>query len=231
MARCREEVRGVNNLNELAELERYFQHKTACELMTQGVRVMDPYRFDMRGQLTAGRDVSIDVNVILEGNVSLGNNCHIGPNVILRNVVLADGIHIKANSVIEDTQLSDEVVIEENSVIVGANIDARCTVGPFARIRPGTHMESDAKVGNFVEIKNTQIGQGSKASHLSYLGDATIGRDVNIGAGTITCNYDGVNKHKTVIKDRAFIGSNTQLVAPRHHRRKRYHRCWLHHRQ
>jgi len=197
MAHCDEEVRGVNSLDQLAELERYYQQEMAFELTREGVRIMDPARFDLRGHLTIGRDAYIDVNVILEGNVTLGDRVYVGPNVVLRNVNIGDDVRIEANSVIQD-----------------AVIEKECLVGPFARIRPGTHMSRGAKIGNFVEAKNTKLGAGSKASHLSYLGDAEIGKDVNIGAGTITCNYDGKKKHQTVIEDGAFIGSDTKLIAP-----------------
>jgi bifunctional UDP-N-acetylglucosamine pyrophosphorylase/glucosamine-1-phosphate N-acetyltransferase len=191
------EVLGVNTKTQLALLERCFQQQQAEELMAQGVTLYDPARFDLRGNAAVGRDISIDINVILEGDITLGDRVKIGANSILRNVRVADDVVIKENCVIEDT------VIEPG-----------CTVGPFARIRPGTHLAEGALVGNFVEIKKSTIGSGSKVSHLSYIGDADVGKKVNVGAGTITCNYDGVNKHTTKIGDNAFIGSNTSLVAP-----------------
>jgi bifunctional UDP-N-acetylglucosamine pyrophosphorylase/glucosamine-1-phosphate N-acetyltransferase len=191
------EVSGVNDRLQLAALERYYQHMNAEELMQQGVTVRDPARLDIRGEISCGQDVILDVNVILEGKVSIGNNVCIGANVIIRDSTIADGAVIEANSIIEKSE-----------------IGAGCSVGPFARLRPGTRLAAKAKVGNFVEIKNALIGDGSKVNHLSYIGDATLGVGVNIGAGTITCNYDGANKHQTTIGDHAFIGSNTQLVAP-----------------
>ncbi len=192
-----EEVQGVNNHLELANLERYYQITTAKHLLLQGLDLVDPARFDLRGELTFKHDVTIDINVILEGKVDLGNNVKIGPNTLLRNVKIGDDVEIKANCVIED-----------------AVIDSGCIVGPFARVRPGTHLGSNVHVGNFVELKKTTLGNGSKVNHLTYLGDAVIGKHVNIGAGVITCNYDGVNKYVTTIEDGAFIGSDTQLVAP-----------------
>lgn len=196
-AECREEVSGVNNLRELATLERYYQLQQANHFLLNGTTFADPTRFDLRGCLTVGRDVVIDINVVIEGNVTLGDQVKIGPNCYLRDVSIGNDVEINANSVIE------EAVIENN-----------CVVGPFARIRPGTYLHAKVKVGNFVEVKKSVLGVGSKANHLSYLGDAVIGRDVNIGAGTITCNYDGVNKFTTTIEDGAFIGSDTQLIAP-----------------
>lgn len=191
------EVQGVNNKNELAQLERRFQMNKADELMKAGVTLIDPNRFDLRGELQHGKDVTIDVNVILEGNNVMGNRCHIGANVILKNVTLGDDVTIHPFTHIENATIANE-----------------CVVGPFARLRPETELEEGAKVGNFVEIKKSKVGPGSKVNHLSYVGDATIGKGVNVGAGTITCNYDGVNKFKTIIHDDAFIGSNTSLVAP-----------------
>ena len=192
-----EEILGVNNRLQLAQLERFHQQKNAEKLMLQGVALLDPMRFDVRGELTVGRDVTIDVNVIIEGRVIIGNQCSIGPNTILRNVILGERVEIKANSIID-----------------GAEIASDCIVGPFARIRPGTILSAKSHVGNFVEIKNSEIGEGSKVNHLSYIGDSGIGKRVNIGAGTITCNYDGLNKQRTTIGDDVFIGSNTSLVAP-----------------
>jgi len=197
LAHSQEEVRGVNNLLELAQLERIYQRQKAEELMREGVTLLDPNRFDVRGDITIAPDVIIDVNVILEGTVSIGAHTSIGPNTVLRNVKVGENVKIESNCVIE------------NSVL-----DSGCTVGPFARIRPGTHIGKGARVGNFVEIKNTQLGEGSKAPHLSYLGDAIIGKNVNMGAGTITVNYDGVNKHQTIIEDEAFVGCDSQLIAP-----------------
>jgi len=197
IAKAAEEIQGVNTRNQLIHLERYYQLNQAQQLLAKGVTLMDPARFDLRGELNCGQDVLIDVNVILEGKVSIGNNCSIGANVLLKNV-----------------QLADNVVIHANSVLESAIIDDDCVIGPFARIRPGTRLAKGAKIGNFVEVKQAHIGPGSKVNHLSYIGDAALGSEVNIGAGTITCNYDGVNKHQTEIGDHAFIGSNTQLVAP-----------------
>jgi len=191
------EVAGVNDRSQLAELERIHQREQARQLALAGVSIADLNRLDIRGQVTPAPDSFIDVNVILQGNVVLGEGCRIGPHCVLTDVIIAPGVDIRAHSVIE-----------------GASLGADAIVGPFARIRPGTILHDRAVVGNFVEVKKSTLGTGSKASHLSYLGDATIGKGVNIGAGTITCNYDGVNKHQTVIGDGAFIGSNTSLVAP-----------------
>ncbi len=163
----------------------------------KGVTIIDPFRFDVRGEVAVAQDVTIDVNVILEGKVSIGANSCIGPNTVLRNVTIGENVKIEANCVIED-----------------ATLDDACIIGPFARIRPGTYIGKQARVGNFVEIKNTQLGEGSKAPHLSYIGDAIIGSHVNMGAGTITVNYDGANKHQTIIEDSAFIGCDSQLIAP-----------------
>jgi bifunctional UDP-N-acetylglucosamine pyrophosphorylase/glucosamine-1-phosphate N-acetyltransferase len=192
-----EEILGVNDCVQLAHLERYYQRAYAEKLMRQGVTLYDPNRFDMRGELTVGQDTIIDINVVIEGKVSIGNHCIIGPNTLLRNVTLQDHIEIKANCVID-----------------GAEIAEHCVVGPFARIRPGTQVSSKVQIGNFIEIKNSSIDIGSKIHHVGYIGDSEIGKHVNIGAGTITCNYDGANKYKTIIGDEAFIGSNTELVAP-----------------
>lgn len=192
-----QEVQGVNNRLQLAELERWYQRAEANRLMTEGATLADPARIDVRGQLTVGQDVLIDVNAVFEGTVTLGNNVSIGPNCVIRDATLADGVVVHANSVIE-----------------GAEIHSKAQIGPFARIRPGTLLEAGAKVGNFVETKKAHVGKGSKINHLSYVGDATLGTDVNVGAGTITCNYDGVNKFQTVLGDRVFVGSNTALVAP-----------------
>lgn len=191
------EVLGVNSKLQLAELERVYQRNYAEKLAGLGTTIMDPARLDVRGDLVCGQDVIIDVNCVFEGSVTLGSQVKVGANCVLKNVSVAEGTQIQPFSHIEEAQ-------------IGAN----CRIGPFARIRPGTALASDAHVGNFVEIKNSQIGSGSKVNHLSYVGDATVGSKVNIGAGTITCNYDGANKHRTVIEDEVFIGSDTQLVAP-----------------
>lgn len=191
------EVEGVNNRMQLARLERAYQLKQADKLMESGVTLLDPARFDLRGKLQCGEDVTIDINVVVEGDVTIGNRVKIGPNVILKDCVIEDDGEVKANSVVES-----------------AHLKAGSSAGPFARLRPGAVLEEDAHIGNFVEMKKATLGRGSKAGHLTYLGDATIGADVNIGAGTITCNYDGANKFQTIIKDGAFIGSDTQLVAP-----------------
>lgn len=191
------ELLGINDRMQLATAERYYQQSVAQKLLLAGVTLLDPNRFDLRGEITVGQDVTIDINVIISGTVIIGDNTKIDANVILHNVTVGNNVHIKPNTVIED-----------------AIIENYCTVGPFARIRPGSKIKARAKVGNFVEIKNTELGANSKAGHLAYLGDATIGKDVNIGAGAIIVNYDGVNKHRTVIKDGAFIGSDSQLIAP-----------------
>lgn len=191
------EVEGANNRVQLAALERAYQARLAEQLMVDGASLRDPARIDIRGDLTIGSEVSIDVNCIFEGSVTLGCNVKIGANCTLKNCSIGDNVEIKPNSIIED-----------------ATIEEGCSAGPFARIRPGSVMKKDSHVGNFVEMKKTTLGEGSKAGHLTYLGDALIGQNVNVGAGTITCNYDGVNKFKTVIDDNAFIGSNSSLVAP-----------------
>jgi len=191
------EIEGVNNKQQLAQLEREYQMDQARKLMEQGVTLRDPARFDLRGELEAGRDVTIDVNVIIEGKVKLG-----------------DGVTIASNNVIKDSTIGNNVSVEPNCVIESAFIADNCVIGPFARVRPDTNLAKGAKIGNFVEIKKSTIGENSKVNHLSYIGDTTMGKDVNIGAGTITCNYDGANKHQTVIGDNAFIGSDTQLIAP-----------------
>jgi bifunctional UDP-N-acetylglucosamine pyrophosphorylase/glucosamine-1-phosphate N-acetyltransferase len=191
------EVMGVNTKAQLAELERITQHNRAQQLMERGVTLMDPARFDLRGNLTVGQDVVIDINVVIEGDVVLGDRVRIGPNNVIRN-----------------SRIAADVVIQPNCVVEDAEIGAGSRIGPFARIRPGTVLAQDAHIGNFVEIKNSMIGTGSKVNHLSYVGDTTMGTGVNIGAGTITANYDGANKHKTVIEDKASTGSNSVLVAP-----------------
>lgn len=191
------EVVGVNNRLQLSRLEREYQKMQAEQLLLSGVMLIDPARFDLRGQLQCGLDVTIDANVIIEGNVTLGDNVTIG-----------------AGSVLIDCEIDDNTLVRPYSVIEGASVGEECTVGPFTRLRPGAELARDAHVGNFVEMKKSRLGEGSKANHLTYLGDTEVGRGVNIGAGVITCNYDGANKHKTVIKDNAFIGSDSQLVAP-----------------
>ncbi len=192
-----EEVLGVNDRMQQAQLERFYQYQQALDLMRQGATLNDPARFDCRGEVQIGSDVFIDANCLFEGQVTLGNNVSIGPNCCIKNATIGDNVHIAANSVIED-----------------ASVAGSCVIGPFARLRPGTSLGEGAKIGNFVETKNAQIGVGSKVNHLSYIGDATLGKDVNVGAGTITCNYDGANKFHTHIKDGAFIGSNSALVSP-----------------
>ncbi len=191
------EVQGVNNKIQLAEIERQYQLQLAERLMNAGATIRDPRRFDCRGQLVVGQDVIIDINNVFEGEVSLGNSVVVG-----------------ANCVISNSTIGDDVIIEPNSVIDQAVVGDNCQIGPFARIRPGTTLANNVKVGNFVETKKSTIGSGSKVNHLTYIGDAHIGQRTNIGAGTITCNYDGVNKSKTILGDDVFIGSNTSLVAP-----------------
>jgi len=191
------EVAGVNTFEQLARLERAYQQRQAGALMAAGVHLADPSRIDIRGTMETGQDVSIDINCIFEGHCAIGSNVSIGPNCVIRNARIGDNCEIRANSVIDE-----------------AVMDSDCIVGPFARLRPGTRLEQEVAIGNFVEVKKATIGKGTKASHLSYLGDANIGAEVNIGAGTITCNYDGVDKHVTNIEDHVFVGSNTALVAP-----------------
>ena len=192
-----EEVEGINNRIQLARLERYYQQQQAERLMAAGVTLKDPARFDLRGTVETGMDVIIDINVILNGEVVIGSSVEIGANCLLSNVVVEDGTVILPNSIIEDA-------------VVGRD----CTIGPFARIRPDTKLADSVKIGNFVEIKKAQVDEGAKINHLSYVGDSIVGKDVNIGAGVITCNYDGANKHLTEIGDDAFIGSDSQLIAP-----------------
>ncbi|RKG48354.1 UDP-N-acetylglucosamine diphosphorylase/glucosamine-1-phosphate N-acetyltransferase [Acinetobacter cumulans] len=191
------EVEGVNDRVQLAALEREFQAYQAKLLMQQGVHLIDPNRFDLRGQLTVGKDVRIDINVIIEGDCELGDNVEIGAGCVIKNTKIASGTKVQPYSVFD-------------SAVVGE--DAQ--IGPFARLRPGAELANEVHIGNFVEVKNTKIGLGSKANHFTYLGDAEVGAGSNIGAGTITCNYDGANKFKTIIGDAAFIGSNSSLVAP-----------------
>lgn len=192
-----EEIQGVNDRCQLAALERHYQRRIAKELMYSGVGIADPERIDIRGEVSIAPDVFLDINVILEGHVVIGKNSRIGPNVMLKNVEIGDNVEILAHSVIE-----------------GAVIDDNCQIGPFARVRPDTVIAAGVKLGNFVEVKKTFLGRESKAHHFGYLGDAIIGSHVNIGAGTITCNYDGKNKYQTQIADNAFVGANSTLVAP-----------------
>jgi bifunctional UDP-N-acetylglucosamine pyrophosphorylase/glucosamine-1-phosphate N-acetyltransferase len=192
-----EEFEGVNNRIQLSALERFYQKQQAEALMVAGVTLADPSRIDVRGNLKTGNDSYIDINAVFEGDVTLGSNVSIGPNCHIIDSDIGDYVEIYANSVIEQSQIANHSVI-----------------GPFARLRPGTVLAEKAKVGNFVETKNTHVGKGSKINHLSYVGDSELGEGVNVGAGTITCNYDGVNKHKTVMGDNSFIGSNSSLVAP-----------------
>ncbi|MFZ3390574.1 bifunctional UDP-N-acetylglucosamine diphosphorylase/glucosamine-1-phosphate N-acetyltransferase GlmU [Buttiauxella gaviniae] len=191
------EVEGVNNRLQLSRLERVYQSEQADKLLLAGVMLRDPARFDLRGELTHGRDVEIDTNVIIEGSVTLGHRVKIGTGCVIKNSVIGDDCEISPYTVVEDSTLA-----------------AACSIGPFARLRPGAELAEGAHVGNFVEMKKARLGKGSKAGHLSYLGDAEIGDNVNIGAGTITCNYDGANKFKTIIGDDVFVGSDSQLVAP-----------------
>jgi bifunctional UDP-N-acetylglucosamine pyrophosphorylase/glucosamine-1-phosphate N-acetyltransferase len=191
------EVLGVNSKAQLAELERIYQHNIARDLLDNGVTLIDPARIDVRGVLRCGRDVSIDVGCVFEGRVEIGDKVSIGPHCVLKDVRVSSGVRIDAFS-----------------HLVGTEIGEESRIGPFSRTRPGTRLGKDAHVGNFVEVKNSVVGEGAKMNHLSYIGDAEVGAKTNIGAGTITCNYDGANKHKTVIGENAFIGSNTALVAP-----------------
>ncbi len=191
------EILGVNSKTQLAELERAFQRGVAAALMHGGVTLADPARIDVRGRLVCGRDVAIDVNCVFEGEVVLGAGVSVGANCVLRNVKVAAGTRIEPFCHLDE-----------------ADIGARCRIGPYARLRPGAKLAEEVHIGNFVEVKASQIAARSKANHLAYIGDTTVGRDVNIGAGTITCNYDGANKHRTIIEDEVFIGSDTQLVAP-----------------
>jgi bifunctional UDP-N-acetylglucosamine pyrophosphorylase/glucosamine-1-phosphate N-acetyltransferase len=197
-ARDDREVQGINNRQQLAEAERVYQRRQAEALMDRGATLLDPARFDLRGEVTElGQDVEIDVNVVLEGVIRLGHRVRIG-----------------AGSVLKDCSLGDDVIVLPNSCIEEAEVGDHSRIGPFARIRPDTRLAEYVHIGNFVEVKKSDIASHSKVNHLSYIGDTTIGRNVNIGAGTITCNYDGANKHRTVIEDGVFVGSDTQLVAP-----------------
>ncbi|MDR3099022.1 MAG: bifunctional UDP-N-acetylglucosamine diphosphorylase/glucosamine-1-phosphate N-acetyltransferase GlmU [Paraburkholderia sp.] len=191
------ETLGVNSKQQLAELERVYQRNAADALLAAGVTLADPARFDLRGSISCGRDVFIDVNCVFEGQVTLADNVRIGPNCVIRDAVIGAGTRVDAYTHIES-----------------ATVGAQAVLGPYARLRPGAQLADEVHVGNFVEVKNANIGVGSKANHLSYVGDSDVGAGVNIGAGTITCNYDGANKHRTVIEDNVFVGSDTQLVAP-----------------
>jgi bifunctional UDP-N-acetylglucosamine pyrophosphorylase/glucosamine-1-phosphate N-acetyltransferase len=191
------EVAGVNSKQDLAGLERVVQHREAARLLEVGVTLADPARIDVRGVLECGRDVSIDVNCVFEGRVVLGDQVRIGPNCVLRNVSIAASTEVRAFSHLDE-----------------AEVGARCVLGPFARLRPGASLADEVHIGNFVEVKASRVGKGSKANHLAYIGDSEVGANVNVGAGTITCNYDGANKHRTVIEDDCFIGSDATLVAP-----------------
>lgn len=191
------EVHGINDRRQLADAERILRERNASRMLREGVTLADPTRVDVRGNLKCGQDVTIDVNVVFEGDVELGEDVYIGSGCVIRNSRIGDGTRIEALSHIE-------------SASVGKN----CRIGPYARLRPDAHLSDDVHVGNFVEIKKSELGKGSKANHLAYIGDSAIGTKVNVGAGTITCNYDGVNKHRTIVEDGAFIGSNTSLVAP-----------------
>lgn len=190
-------VTGINSKLDLQQIEREYQLRQATTLMTQGVTLLDAQRIDIRGTLNCGRDVSIDVNCVFEGDVTLEDEVQIGPHCVIKNAVIAKGTRLAAFTHIDDAKIGPD-----------------SKIGPFARLRPGTQLAAETHVGNFVEIKNATVGLGSKVNHLTYVGDASIGANVNIGAGTITCNYDGANKHKTIIEDDVFVGSDTQLVAP-----------------
>ncbi len=192
-----DEVLGINDRRQLADAERALRRRRADRLLAAGVTLADPDRIDVRGRLTCGTDVHIDVGAVFEGEVTLGDGVHVGPYCVIRESHIGSGSRIHPFSVLDQ-----------------ARAGSGCSIGPYARLRPGTRLDEAARVGNFVEIKNAEIGHGSKVNHLTYVGDATVGRDVNIGAGTITCNYDGANKHRTVIGDGAFIGSGVELVAP-----------------
>ena len=192
-----DEVAGINTRQQLADAETALRRRAARMLMAQGAILADPARIDVRGEVTVGQDVFLDANVTLEGRVELGDGVRVGPNVVLRDVSLGAGTEVHPFSLLE-----------------GVSCGTHCQLGPYARVRPGSQLADRVKIGNFVEVKNSRLADGAKANHLSYVGDAEVGRDVNIGAGTITCNYDGANKHRTVIGDGAFIGSGVELVAP-----------------
>ncbi len=192
-----DEVLGINDRRQLAHSESLLRRRRTGELLESGVTLVDPARVDIRGRLVCGRDVHIDINTVFSGDVELGDDVEVGPNTIIRDSVIGAGTRVLPNSLIEE-----------------ATVGKACEIGPFARLRPGAELAESAKVGNFVEIKKSRVGKGSKVNHLTYIGDATIGDKVNVGAGTITCNYDGANKHRTIIGDGAFIGSGVELVAP-----------------
>ncbi len=194
---CEKEILGINNKTQLADVERIFQSRIASDLMDKGVTLIDPLRFDVRGHLKTGKDVEIDINCVFVGNNTLGDEVVVGSNAVIINSQISNGTRIHANCHIENA-------------IIGTN----CELGPFARIRPDTVLTENVKVGNFVEIKKAHVNSGSKINHLSYIGDSELGQNVNIGAGTITCNYDGANKHRTLIGDNVFVGSDTQFIAP-----------------
>ena len=191
------EVQGINTRAQLAKAERHYQLEQATNLMDKGVGIIDPNRFDLRGELEAGRDSEIDINVVIEGQIKLGNNVTIGANCYLKDTVIADNVHVLPNTMIDN-----------------ASIGNGCRIGPFARIRPDTKLAEEVHIGNFVELKKTEVAKGSKVNHLSYVGDSIVGAETNIGAGVITCNYDGANKHQTLIGDNVFVGSDVQLIAP-----------------
>ena len=192
-----DEVKGANTKKELSELEGIYRKMKANDLLNMGITIADPSRIDVRGDIKAGKDCFIDVNVILEGDITLGNNVYIGPNTILK-----------------DVDIGDETRVEAFSHLALSKVGNKCNIGPYARLREGSFIDDGAKIGNFVETKKANIGKGSKANHFAYLGDSEVGQDSNIGAGTITCNYDGKNKHKTKIGDKSFVGTNSSLVAP-----------------
>jgi len=199
------QVAGVNSPAQLAELERIYQSRVALQLMAQGVRLLDPARLDVRGQLTCAQDVVIDVNCVFEGQVSLGEGVHIGPNCVIKNASIAAGAVIHPFSHIEGGKPGSKDAVE---------VGAGALIGPFARLRPGARLGAEVQIGNFVEVKNSSLAKGAKANHLAYLGDATVGERVNYGAGSITANYDGANKHRTIIEADVHVGSNCVLVAP-----------------
>jgi bifunctional UDP-N-acetylglucosamine pyrophosphorylase/glucosamine-1-phosphate N-acetyltransferase len=192
-----DEVKGANTKKELAQLEATYRSMKVEDILNQGITVADPLRLDIRGEVVAGKDCSLDVNVILEGDIKLGDNVSIGPNCVIKN-----------------TKIGSNTNIEAFSHIDGATVEESFTIGPYARLREGSQIKASAKIGNFVETKNSTLGEGAKANHFTYLGDTEVGKDTNIGAGTITCNYDGKEKHKTIIGSDSFVGSNTSIVAP-----------------
>ena len=192
-----DEIRGINDRVELAEVEKILRRRRVLELMQNGLTLRDPDRFDLRGTLVTGLDCVIDVNVLIEGEVRLGDGVYIGPGSVLRS-----------------TEIETDAKVLEYSILESAKVGKRCSIGPFARIRPGTSLADEVRVGNFVEVKASQLGTGAKASHLAYIGDANIGANTNVGAGAITCNFDGERKHQTVIGDDVFIGTNSTLIAP-----------------